>query len=117
VRVVHDTVGGRPIVVFFEKGTASALDSPDIASGRDIGATGVFSHPGGPPPELSAGGQRLYRPRDPLHLDDHRGRYRRAAAGEAAHPGCTRESLLVFVGRLQAEDPDLQTVARRARRV
>src|SRR3989304_10035780 len=43
VRVVHDTVGGRPIVVFFEKGTASALDSPDIASGRDIGATGVFS--------------------------------------------------------------------------
>ncbi len=42
VRVVHDTVGGRAIVVFFAKGTASALDSPDIASGRDIGATGVF---------------------------------------------------------------------------
>ncbi|MGH2453812.1 MAG: DUF3179 domain-containing protein [bacterium] len=41
-RVVHDVVGGQPIVVFFEKGTASALDSSDIAGGRDIGASGVF---------------------------------------------------------------------------
>ncbi len=42
VRVVHDTVGGRPVVVFFEKGTASALDASQIARGRDIGSTGVF---------------------------------------------------------------------------
>ncbi|MBI3998156.1 MAG: DUF3179 domain-containing protein [Armatimonadetes bacterium] len=42
VGVVHDTVGGVPIVVFFQKGTASALDAGDIASGRDVGATGVF---------------------------------------------------------------------------
>ena len=42
VRVVHDMVGGRPIVVFFERGTASALDTSEIARGRDIGATGVF---------------------------------------------------------------------------
>lgn len=42
VRVVHDTVGGRPVVVFFEKGTASALDASEVARGRDIGSTGVF---------------------------------------------------------------------------
>ncbi len=42
VRVVHDVVGGQPIVVLFEKGTASALDAGDVAGGRDIGASGVF---------------------------------------------------------------------------
>ncbi len=41
--VVHDTVGGTPIVVFFKKGTASALDRNDIADGRDVGAAAVFS--------------------------------------------------------------------------
>lgn len=42
-RVVADTVGGRPIVVFFQPGTVSALDASDIASSKDVGATGVFS--------------------------------------------------------------------------
>jgi hypothetical protein len=41
--VVHDTVGGVPIVVFFQKGVASALDQSSIAESRDIGASGVFS--------------------------------------------------------------------------
>lgn len=41
--VVHDSVGGMPIVIFFQKGTASALDSNDIAGGRDIGAAAVYS--------------------------------------------------------------------------
>ncbi len=41
--VVHDTVGGVPIVVFHQKGTASALDRSEISSSRDIGAAGVFS--------------------------------------------------------------------------
>ncbi|MGQ0550188.1 MAG: DUF3179 domain-containing protein, partial [Armatimonadota bacterium] len=41
--VVHDTVGGTPIVIFFQRGTASALDASDIASGRDIGSAAVFS--------------------------------------------------------------------------
>lgn len=40
---VHDTVGGTDVVVFFEKGTSSALDAEDIARGRDVGATGLFS--------------------------------------------------------------------------
>ncbi|MDR7519421.1 MAG: DUF3179 domain-containing (seleno)protein, partial [Armatimonadota bacterium] len=42
VGIVHDTVGGVPIVVFFQKGTASALDTSDLASGQDVGAAGVF---------------------------------------------------------------------------
>ncbi len=43
LEVVHDTVGGVPIVVFHQKGTASALDRPDISSSRDVGAAAVFS--------------------------------------------------------------------------
>jgi Protein of unknown function (DUF3179) len=40
--VVQDTVSGRPIVVLWEAGTASALDQRLISQGRDVGATGVF---------------------------------------------------------------------------
>lgn len=42
VRVVNDVVGGRALVVFWAPGTASALDASRIASGRDVGASGVF---------------------------------------------------------------------------
>jgi hypothetical protein len=41
-RVVNDIVGGRPLAVFWAPGTASALDRSRIASGRDVGASGVF---------------------------------------------------------------------------
>ena len=41
-RVVPFTFAGRELVALFEPGTASALDSPNIAEGRDVGATGVF---------------------------------------------------------------------------
>ncbi|MEX2599454.1 MAG: DUF3179 domain-containing protein [Dehalococcoidia bacterium] len=40
--VVHTSVGGRDIVIFYKKGTASALDSSRIADGKDVGAAGVF---------------------------------------------------------------------------
>lgn len=40
---VNDQVGGESITVFWTKGTASALDSPQISSGRDIGAAVAFS--------------------------------------------------------------------------
>lgn len=43
VRVVNDTVGGEPVVVFFSPGTRSALDRSAIADSREIGSTGVFS--------------------------------------------------------------------------
>lgn len=42
-RVVHVTVGGEDLVVFWQPGTASSLDHPAVASGADVGATGVFS--------------------------------------------------------------------------
>lgn len=38
VQVVNDTVGGMPIVVVWQAGTASALDADTIAEGRDVGA-------------------------------------------------------------------------------
>ena len=41
-RVVPFTFAGRELVAVFEPGTASALDSRNIAEGRDVGATGVF---------------------------------------------------------------------------
>ncbi len=40
--VVEASVGGRPLAVFWEAGTASALDGQDIAASRDVGSTGVF---------------------------------------------------------------------------
>ena len=42
VQVVNDTVGGKPIVTFFQKGVASALDGSSIADSRDIGTATVF---------------------------------------------------------------------------
>jgi hypothetical protein len=41
-RAVNDRVEGTAIVVFWEPGTASALDAPTVDSGRDVGTTGVF---------------------------------------------------------------------------
>ena len=40
--VINDTQGGQDLVVFHVGGTASALDTPVIAFGDDVGATGVF---------------------------------------------------------------------------
>ena len=42
VRVANDVVGGRPIVVMFAKGVASALDGSSIADSRDVGTGAVF---------------------------------------------------------------------------
>ena len=43
VRVINDTVAQSPIAVFWQPGTASALDSGSIASGRDVGTGASFS--------------------------------------------------------------------------
>jgi hypothetical protein len=40
--VVADTVGGTAIVVFYGRGTVSALDGSNIPDSQDVGATGVF---------------------------------------------------------------------------
>ncbi len=42
-RVVNDTVGGAPIVVFYRPGTSSGLDSGSVSDGFDLGASGVFA--------------------------------------------------------------------------
>jgi hypothetical protein len=42
IGVANDNVGGVDVVVFWQPGLASALDSGDIATGQDIGANGVF---------------------------------------------------------------------------
>ena len=41
--VVHDTVGGQDIVIFFAGGTLSAFDSGGPEGRRAVGSTGVFS--------------------------------------------------------------------------
>ena len=41
--VIEVKVGGDTLIVWLDPGTASALDSPALAEGRDVGATGVFA--------------------------------------------------------------------------
>lgn len=43
LHVVNDTVGERAIVVLWEAGTASGLNSADIALGRDVGTANAYS--------------------------------------------------------------------------
>ncbi len=40
--VINDEPFGKPIVIFYQKGTVSVLDTPDIKDGRDVGAVSVF---------------------------------------------------------------------------
>jgi hypothetical protein len=42
-RVLTDVVGGEPVVVLWTPGTASALDAPVVADGRDIGAAASYA--------------------------------------------------------------------------
>jgi Protein of unknown function (DUF3179) len=39
---VNDELDGEPVVVFFDPDVASALDSPLVSAGRDVGAAAVF---------------------------------------------------------------------------
>jgi hypothetical protein len=41
--VINDTVAGEEIIVFWQPGTASALDATIIADGEDVGAAASFS--------------------------------------------------------------------------
>ena len=40
--VINDELNGVPLTLFWQTGTASALDSSSIAEGQDVGAVGVF---------------------------------------------------------------------------
>ncbi len=46
-RVVHDTLGGERIVVFYQPGALSALDESRMERSRPVGATAVFRMPDG----------------------------------------------------------------------
>ena len=41
--VIHDSVGGGPVVVFWSSGTVSALDDSRIVNSEDVGSAGVYS--------------------------------------------------------------------------
>jgi hypothetical protein len=43
IRAANDVISGKPIVVFWEPGTASALDTVILAEGRDVGTASAFS--------------------------------------------------------------------------
>ena len=40
---INDTVAGQPVALFWQAGTASALDTASLASGRDVGTGAAFS--------------------------------------------------------------------------
>jgi Protein of unknown function (DUF3179) len=42
VHIVNDNVGGQPVVVFWEAGTASALDASSVADGKDVGTANAY---------------------------------------------------------------------------
>ena len=41
--VINDTVAGQALALFWQAGTASALDSANLAAGRDVGSGAAFS--------------------------------------------------------------------------
>ncbi len=41
-KAINHEVGGSAVVLFFRRGTASAVDAPSIDRGRDVGAANVF---------------------------------------------------------------------------
>jgi hypothetical protein len=43
VGAVNDTVGGEEVVIFWQAGTVSPLDSATTANGHDVGAAAAFS--------------------------------------------------------------------------
>jgi hypothetical protein len=43
VRLVNNNVGGQPVVVFWEAGTASALDAISVAGGKDVGTANAYT--------------------------------------------------------------------------
>ena len=86
-KTINYSVNGQDIVVFFDEGTASALDASSIASSRDIGATGVF--------DPNVNGQKLtFSFEDGNIVDDQTGStwdiFGRAVEGELAGTELTR---------------------------
>jgi hypothetical protein len=66
VKVVNDIVAGKEIVVVWEPGTASALDTASIAAGRDVGTANAYSR-------RINGQELIFRFEDGRIVDDHTG--------------------------------------------
>jgi hypothetical protein len=43
IHIVNDHVGGKDVVVFWQAGVASALDTSEVAAGRDVGSGSAFT--------------------------------------------------------------------------
>ena len=43
VRVINDQVDGQPILILWQKGVASALDTSIISEGNDVGSAAAYS--------------------------------------------------------------------------
>lgn len=68
--VVHDTLGGVPVVVLHTAGATTALGGAEIARSREVGTTGVFR------PSVERGGRRqplTFRPAGDGFVDDETG--------------------------------------------
>jgi hypothetical protein len=57
VGAVNDMVGGEAVVIFWQAGTVSPLDSSTTASGRDVGTAAAFSRQLNPSPGSGQSGQ------------------------------------------------------------
>lgn len=66
IHVVNDTVAGTPVAVFWDTGTASALDAGSVAGGRDVGTAVAFSR------EVQ-GDTLTFRFQDGSIMDEHTG--------------------------------------------
>ena len=106
--VVATELAGRPLVVWERDGTASPLDTAEVADGRDVGATGVF--------DAKLDGRVLHSPpwAAPSATLRRRARgtcsatARRDRAEPLPDPRGARRHLLVRVGRLPTGDADRQ---------
>ncbi len=64
--VINDDPFGKRVAIFFQEGTVSVLDTPDISEGRDVGAVSVF--------DPVVNGKRLtFRKTDRGFIDDQTG--------------------------------------------
>ena len=111
-RVVNYSQGSSALVVFFQHGTKSAIDSGVIAFSRDVGATGVF--------DPSVDGEVLtFKVMGDDIVDEQTGSVWNIVgeaisgplSGTKPDPDSPRQPLLVCLGGLQTPNPHLPGTA------
>ena len=110
VTATNDEIDGQPVVIFWQQGESSALDTGDIASGRDVGTAGVFySTLDGQELTFEARGETFVDTGTSSTWNNLGGGDRRRDEGCAARARHLCADVLVLVGCLQA-GPDLVEV-------